>query len=202
MCTNQINTIAKEMESVDKVFNKLTKNAVVFGSARSKVTSDEYIFARRLGRVLSTLGYNVITGGGPGIMEAANRGACETGNGKSIGLNIDLPISEITNKYQDISIHFTSFFSRKYAFFCDTDVFFVMPGGDGTLDELYEARTLMHTGMMRKSPIVLCDGAFWKPLVKWMVDTPIERGTISKSAMNGMHIVDNVREALVAGRLI
>ena len=188
-----------QMIEVSSTFRNLKKNAVVFGSARTQPDEPAYRLARQLGRALAVLGYNVITGGGPGIMEAANKGAYEVGSGKSIGLNLDLPCETYVNKYQEISMNFTSFMPRKYGFFFDTDVYFVMPGGDGTLDELYEARTLMHTGMMKKAPIVLVTKDFWEYLEIWMKECPIKAGTISKSAMKDMTIVDTVEDALGAG---
>jgi uncharacterized protein (TIGR00730 family) len=194
--------LLKQMVDVATTFKSLKKNAVVFGSARTHTGEPAYSLARQLGRSLSVLGYNVITGGGPGIMEAANLGASEAGSGKSVGLNLDLPCETYVNDYQDVSLHFTSFLPRKYGFFYDTDVYFVMPGGDGTLDELYEARTLMHTGMMRKAPIVLITKDFWEYLDVWMNECPVRSGTIAPSAMRGMSIVNTIEEALAAGGIL
>ena len=188
----------KQMINVTDAFRNLKRNAVVFGSARTKPGTEEYSLAMQLGRSLSVLGYNVITGGGPGMMEAANKGAFEVGSGKSVGLNLKLPIENFQNEYQDVSLKFTSFFPRKYGFFYDTDIYFIMPGGDGTLDELFEARTLMHTGMMKKAPIVMLGKDFYEYLNIWMQEVPVKSGTISESAMGGMTVVDTVEQALAA----
>ena len=156
----------------------LSNNAVIFGSARTAPTNEYYMLAYQLARVLGCLGYNVITGGGPGIMEAANKGAYGT-ESNSIGLNLELPFEQTHNAYQDISLNHHSFSTRKAMFFRNTDMYFVLPGGDGTLDELFEARTLMICGKIKMAPIVLIGSEYWEYLVTWMREVPCKYGTIT-----------------------
>ncbi len=202
---SRLDDIIDELQTGHEALKDTQNNAVIFGSARTLEDHEDYIFARTLGRVLSLLGYNVLTGGGPGIMEAANRGAYGDGPcakqsnitlGKSIGLNLELPFENTHNSYQDIALNHHSFFTRKYMFFRDTDVYFIMPGGDGTMDELYEARTLMLTGKIKKAPIVLCGSEFWGPLKEWMYNTQVLHGVISEDSMDNLMLVDTVPEAL------
>lgn len=173
----------------------LKNNAVIFGSARTTKDDPNYLLAYRLARALGVLGYNVITGGGPGIMEAANHGCYKT-NSKSVGLNLELPFEDTHNDYQDISLNHHSFSTRKAMFFKNTDMYFVMPGGDGTLDELFEARTLMLTEKIRMAPIVLVGSEFWNPLLDWMRAVPLKHGTISDNSFDMMYVADTITEAL------
>jgi uncharacterized protein (TIGR00730 family) len=141
----------------------------VFGSARVAPDDPDYALARATGRRLGEAGFAVITGGGPGIMEAANRGAQDAG-ATSVGLNIELPFEQDANAFQDISLRFHYFFTRKVMFVRYASAFVVFPGGFGTLDELFEALLLIQTGKIRHFPVVLVGGAFWAGLVDWVRD--------------------------------
>ncbi|WP_068422318.1 TIGR00730 family Rossman fold protein [Planctomyces sp. SH-PL62] len=165
----------------------------VFGSARIQDSSPLYEDARRLGRLLSEAGFAVITGGGPGIMEAANRGAQEVG-GYSIGCNIQLPFEQAGNPYTDLSIDFRYFFVRKTMFVKFSDGFVIFPGGFGTLDELFEALTLVQTRKINRFPIVLYGSSYWKGLIDWVVASPLEQKTISPEDMNLLFVTDSLDE--------
>ncbi|MDG3002755.1 TIGR00730 family Rossman fold protein [Paludisphaera mucosa] len=165
----------------------------VFGSARLGEADPLYADARKLGRLLSEAGFAVITGGGPGIMEAANRGAQEAG-GYSIGCNIELPFEQATNPYTDLSINFRYFFVRKTMFVKFSDGFVIFPGGFGTLDELFEALTLVQTRKIKRFPILLYGKAYWQGLIDWVVSTLLERKTISPEDMNLLIATDSLEE--------
>lgn len=165
----------------------------VFGSARSPETDPYYQDARRLGRLLTEAGFAVITGGGPGIMEAANRGAYEAG-GYSIGCNIELPFEQDPNPYVHQSINFRYFFVRKTMFVKFSDGFVIFPGGFGTLDELFEALTLVQTRKIHRFPIVLYGSKYWKGLLDWVMDTMLESGAISAEDLNLLIVTDSLEE--------
>lgn len=171
------------------------KGAVtVFGSARFTEESPEYKQAVRLGELLAAEGIPVITGGGPGLMEACNRGAYPQ-PGTSIGLNIELPFEQEPNPYQDISLNFRYFFVRKFMFVKHAVGFVGLPGGYGTLDELFEALTLVQTQKVHRFPIVLVGKRYWSGLRDWLVDTVLEHKCIDASDLDLFHIVDGVDEA-------
>jgi uncharacterized protein (TIGR00730 family) len=138
----------------------------MFGSARAAVDSPYYLLAEKIARLLSDAGFSVVSGGGPGIMEAANKGAFY-GKSPSLGLNIQLPNEQLSNRYQDISLTFHHFFARKVGFVKFATAYVVLPGGFGTLDELSEALTLVQTGKTRKMPIILVHSPFWQGLLDW-----------------------------------
>jgi uncharacterized protein (TIGR00730 family) len=165
----------------------------VFGSARFGHSHPLYDRARKLGKLLAEAGFAVITGGGPGLMEAANRGARE-GGGYSIGCNIELPFEQITNPYVDLSINFRYFFVRKTMFVKYSAGFVIFPGGFGTLDELFEALTLVQTRKISKFPILLYDSSYWKGLLDWVVSTQLKSGAISPEDMNLLILTDSVEE--------
>ncbi len=165
----------------------------VFGSARTHESDPMYQDARRLGGLLAEAGFAVITGGGPGIMEAANRGAQEA-DGYSIGCNIQLPFEQDGNPYTDLSINFRYFFVRKTMFVKFSDGFVIFPGGFGTLDELFEALTLVQTRKINRFPIILYGSAYWKGLIDWIVASPLERKTISPEDMNLLFVTDSLEE--------
>jgi uncharacterized protein (TIGR00730 family) len=165
----------------------------VFGSARFGEAHPLYEPARRLGRLLAESGFAVITGGGPGLMEAANRGAHEAG-GYSIGCNIELPFEQISNPYVDLSINFRYFFVRKTMFVKYSAGFVIFPGGFGTLDELFEALTLVQTRKINRFPIILYDSSYWKGLLDWVVATQLRAGAISPEDMNLLILTDSVEE--------
>ncbi|QKX18123.1 TIGR00730 family Rossman fold protein [Microbulbifer sp. YPW1] len=185
-----------QSELVDGIERLITlKGAVtVFGSARFPEDTNEYQQAMRLGELLASEGIPVITGGGPGIMEACNRGAF-TQSGASIGLNIELPFEQTPNPYLDISLNFRYFFVRKFIFVKHAVGFIAMPGGYGTLDELFEALTLVQTQKVRRFPIVLVGKQYWSGLVNWMVDTQLARNCIDASDLELFRLVDTVDEA-------
>ncbi|MBI4844184.1 MAG: TIGR00730 family Rossman fold protein [Nitrospirae bacterium] len=162
----------------------------VFGSSRLKPGSYYYEQAVELGRKLSNEGFAVITGGGPGIMEGANKGA-KTGNGKSIGLNIEIPAEQIPNKFQDITMSFRYFFVRKLMFVKYAIGFVIFPGGFGTLDELFESLTLVQTNKISPFPIILFGTEYWSGLVDWLKTTLISNGTIELQDLGLISIVDN-----------
>ncbi len=151
----------------------------VFGSARSLPGSAEYACAQQIGAGLAKAGYAVITGGGPGVMEAANRGAASAG-GVSVGLGIELPLEQGLNEYVEIGLEFRYFFVRKTVFVKYSQAFVVLPGGFGTLDELFEAVTLVQTGKITRFPIVLVGSEYWKGLNAWINDTMLAEGKISE----------------------
>jgi len=167
----------------------------VFGSARTRPDSADYATARELARSLAHSGYAVITGGGPGIMEAANRGACEAG-GVSVGLGIELPFEQGMNEWVDIGVDFRYFFARKTMFVKYAQAFVVFPGGFGTFDELFEALTLVQTGKSRKIPIILVGGEFWSGLIDWMRDKLVGEGMVGAHDLDLMRIIEEP-EAIV-----
>jgi uncharacterized protein (TIGR00730 family) len=167
----------------------------IFGSARTKPDTEEYALAERIGAALAGAGYPVITGGGPGIMEAANRGAVSAG-GVSIGLGIELPFEQSLNDYVDIGIEFRYFFVRKTMFVKYSQAFVVLPGGFGTLDELFEAITLVQTRKITRFPIVLVGTAFWGGLLDWIKDQMLTAGNISHEDLDLVHLTDDPAEVV------
>ncbi|HEY7131521.1 MAG TPA: TIGR00730 family Rossman fold protein [Candidatus Limnocylindrales bacterium] len=167
----------------------------VFGSARAKRDSVEYKLARRISRRLAERGFAIITGGGPGIMEAANRG-CHEGGGLSIGCNIELPHEQGLNMYVDLGIEFKYFFARKTMFVKYADAFVILPGGFGTLDELFEALTLIQTGKIRNFPVVLVGTSYWEGLLDWLRVTQLPAGAISEDDLSIFRITDDPDEVV------
>lgn len=167
----------------------------VFGSARTPASSPEYEAGVRIGRGLVEAGFAVITGGGPGAMEAANKGACEA-NGMSVGLGIELPFEQGLNKYVDIGLNFRYFFVRKMMFVKYAQGFVVLPGGLGTLDELFEALTLVQTQKVTRFPIVLFGTEYWGGLVDWLRGTVIAGGKAAEKDLLLFHVTDDVDEAV------
>jgi hypothetical protein len=167
----------------------------VFGSARTAEDDPQYELARQVGAELAKAGFAVITGGGPGSMEAANRGAHEEG-GLSIGCNIELPHEQHLNPYVDLSVEFHYFFARKTMFVKYSDAFIIMPGGFGTLDELFESLTLIQTGKVRNFPVVLIGHAYWDGLLAWMRDVQMPAGAISQADLDLMRVTDDPVEAV------
>ena len=167
----------------------------VFGSARTDPASPVYQSAVEVGRALVEAGYAVITGGGPGTMEAANKGALEAG-GVSVGLGIELPFEAGLNEYVDLGVNFRYFFVRKTMFVKSARGFIVLPGGLGTLDELFEALTLVQTDKVTRFPIVLFGSAYWGGLLDWLRESALAAGTISESDFDLVHVTDDVQEAV------
>ena len=165
----------------------------VFGSARIREDSPYYAAARAVGHGLAERGYAVITGGGPGVMEAANRGAHEAG-GLSIGCNIELPHEQAPNPYANLSIDFRYFFVRKTMFVKYSEAFVVFPGGLGTLDELFESLTLIQTGKVKRFPVVLYGSEYWSGLLAWMHVRLLAEGMVSAADLDLIQVVDTVEE--------
>jgi hypothetical protein len=191
----QILRIQGEFTKGFDTFSELGPCVSVFGSARTKTNNEWYKEARLFGGLISKEGFGVITGGGPGIMEAANRGAHETG-GKSIGVGIELPFEASMNKYVDLGVDNRYFFTRKVMFLKYSQAFVIFPGGVGTLDEMFEAITLAQCGHNVKYPIVLVGKKYWKGLVNWMKDTLWEYGAISQKDFDLFRVVDTAEEAV------
>jgi uncharacterized protein (TIGR00730 family) len=173
----------------------LTSAVSVFGSARSKPGSMECELAERLGAALARAGYAVITGGGPGVMEATNKGATEAG-GRSIGLGIELPFEQGLNEWVDLGIDFRYFFVRKTMFVKYAQAFVVLPGGFGTMDELFEALTLVQTRKVTRFPVVLMGVDYWSGLLDWLRGTMVGEGKISAEDVELLCVTDDVGEAV------
>jgi uncharacterized protein (TIGR00730 family) len=177
------------------LLSELGPAVAVFGSARTLPGEVDYDRAEQIGAGLATAGYAVITGGGPGIMEAANRGAVSAG-GVSVGLGIELPQEQGLNEYVEIGLEFRYFFVRKTVFVKYSQAFVVLPGGFGTLDELFEALTLVQTGKITKFPIVLVDSEYWSGLLSWVERTLVSQGKISAVDQTLLQIADDPAEVV------
>jgi len=171
------------------------KAVTVFGSARTPDGSPTYELARTIGRKLAEAGYAVITGGGPGAMEGANRG-CREGGGLSVGCNIELPHEQSLNAYVDLGIEFRYFFARKMMFVKYAEGFVILPGGFGTMDELFEALTLIQTGKVRHFPVILVGSAYWGGLLAWIRDTLLAVGTIAQVDLDLLKVTDDADEVV------
>jgi uncharacterized protein (TIGR00730 family) len=167
----------------------------VFGSSRVKESSPHYELARELGRKLGERGYTVLTGGGPGVMEGANRGSVE-GGAQSVGLNIDIPTEQRPNRFTTLSLRFRYFFVRKVMLVKYSTAFLLLPGGFGTLDELFETLTLVQTKRVRRFPIILMGTEFWDGLFGWVRTTLLNEGMVDRGDLNLVRITDDVDEAL------
>jgi len=174
---------------------ELGRAVSVFGSARTPEGSPEYEAGVKIGRALAEAGFRVITGGGPGAMEAANRGASEAG-GVSVGLGIELPYEQGLNPYVDIGVNFRYFFVRKTMFVKYAQGFVVLPGGLGTLDECFEALTLVQTKKVTRFPIVLFGSSYWGGLVDWLENTLIAQGKASQQDLELFHLTDDIDEVV------
>jgi len=192
----QILRIQGEFTKGFDTFNQLEGSYVsIFGSARTLSTNKIYKEAEKIGRLLVEAGFGVMTGGGPGIMEAANKGAHNAG-GKSIGVGIELPFEASMNEYVDLGVENRYFFTRKVMFLKYSQAFVIFPGGVGTLDELFEAITLAQCGHNVKYPIVLVGKSYWQGLVNWMKSTVWEHGAISDKDFDLFRVVDTAEEAV------
>jgi uncharacterized protein (TIGR00730 family) len=167
----------------------------VFGSARIRADHPVYAAGREVGRRLAEAGFAVVTGGGPGVMEAANRGARE-GGGVSVGFNIELPHEQQSNPYLDINVTFHHFYARKTMFVKAAEGFVILPGGFGTLDELFEALTLIQTGKVRHFPVVLFDAGYWRPLLDWVRGRLLSDGMVSTEDLDLLEVTDSPVEAV------
>ncbi len=187
-------TVGAELLAAKQRLQIFKNNVTVFGSARIKSTDPLYNDAYELGKSLSNIGYNIFTGGGPGIMSAANKGAYE-GKSKSIGLNIVLPQEQSSNPYLDENITFDYFFSRKVMLVKYSSACVYFPGGYGTADELMEVLTLMQTHKMKQVPIILYDSKFWASLLLW-IEQSVEKSYVSKENFELIRVVDSVEEII------
>jgi uncharacterized protein (TIGR00730 family) len=167
----------------------------VFGSARTRRDDPEYAVGERIGAALARAGYAVITGGGPGIMEAVNKGCGEAG-GVSVGLGIELPFEQRLNDYVDIGLNFRYFFARKTMFVKYAQAFVVLPGGFGTMDELFEALTLVQTGKVTSFPVILFGSSYWGGLVDWLRTTMLSEHKINEVDLDLMHVTDDVEDVV------
>jgi len=188
--------LAEFVQGFEKL-GKIGPCVSIFGSARTKPENKYFKLAEEIAYKLTRNGYGVITGGGPGIMEAGNMGA-KKGNGKSVGLNIDLPFEQSANLFIDADklINFEHFFVRKVMFVKYAQGFIVLPGGFGTLDELFEAITLIQTEKIGKFPIILAGKKHWSGLVQWIKDIVLEEGNIKEKDLDLFHLVDTADEAV------
>ncbi len=167
----------------------------VFGSARVSEQDPAYAAARETGRLLAEAGFAVVTGGGPGLMEAANRGSRDAG-GVSVGFNIDLPHEQDPNPYLDISLTFRHFYARKTMFVKAAEGFVIFPGGFGTLDELFESLTLIQTGKVLHFPVVLFDSGYWGPMLEWIQGRLLAEGMIAPEDLDLLRVTDSTAEAV------
>jgi uncharacterized protein (TIGR00730 family) len=191
----RIQRMRRELEMGFGALADVEHGVTVFGSARTHPDDSEYLHALDVARRLGQAGYAIITGGGSGIMAAANQGAREVG-ALSIGLGIDLPFSEPENPYLDRPLRFHYFFTRKVMFVRYASAFIVFPGGFGTLDELFEALTLIQTRKIRSFPLVLVGTRYWSPLVEWLKERVLAEGKISPPDVDLLALVDDVEEIL------
>ena len=192
--------MAEFVEATERL-NSIQPAVSIFGSARTSPDHPHYKLAEQIARQLSDAGFSVISGGGPGIMEAANKGAY-SGTSLSVGLNIQLPHEQHSNAYQDVSQTFRHFFSRKYMFVKFATAYVVMPGGFGTLDELMEALTLVQTGKTRKMPIILVCSDFWRGMLDWFRQLLVAENMISAEDMDLVQLIDaQKRSRWMVGRV-
>jgi len=206
----EINELAKEeswrmfriigelVEGFDKLA-KVVPAVSIYGSARIREGDELYEQTEEIARRLGEMGFSIITGGGPGVMEAANKGAMEAGV-TSVGLNIQLPQEQAPNAYATKSITFNHFFVRKIMLVKHACVFIIMPGGLGTLDEVTELLTLMQTHKVKPFPVVLFDSMYWKGFLRWLRDSALSRGFISEGDLDLLRICDHVDEVIEAVR--
>jgi uncharacterized protein (TIGR00730 family) len=181
--------MAEFVEATERL-NHITPAVSIFGSARVRPDSPYYALAETIARRLSDAGFSVISGGGPGIMEAANKGAF-FGRSLAVGLNIELPLEQVSNAFQDIAHTFHHFFARKVMFVKFASAYVVMPGGFGTLDELTEALTLVQTATIRRIPLILVHEPFWRGLLDWFRQTLLAQGMISPEDLDLITLADD-----------
>lgn len=193
----QMLTIMAEFIEATESLSEIRPAVSMYGSARLEPGSKYYDLATRIARKLSDAGFAVISGGGPGIMEAANKGA-HAGQSPSVGLNIELPHEQASNSWQDISLRFRHFFARKVTFVKNADAIIVMPGGFGTLDEFSEVLVLIQTGKSRHVPIVLVGSEFWKGLLSWFAQTLVPMSLINPQDLDLIQIIDDPDQVLDA----
>lgn len=192
---SDVSLIASEFLAGFQAVQRIDRPAVsIFGSARVEDGSPTYERARATGRAFAEHGFAVVTGGGPGVMEAANRG-CKDADGLSIGFNIDLPFEQGLNPYCDIALTFRHFYARKVMFVKAAEGFVIFPGGFGTQDELWESLTLMQTGKIGRFPVVLFDSDYWDELLAWMRSEMLDDGLVSPEDVELLSVTDDPDEA-------
>jgi uncharacterized protein (TIGR00730 family) len=191
----RIERVKRELETGFRELGGIGPAVSIFGSARVDEQDSAYEQARRTAQMLGGAGFAVITGGGPGIMEAANRGARDAGT-RSVGLNIELPFEQETNPYVDLALPFHHFYTRKVMFVRYACAFVVLPGGFGTLDELFEALTLIQTGKIRHFPVVLMDRSYWRGLIDWTRERLLAEGKIAPQDLDLMRTSDDPAEVV------
>ena len=191
----RLREVRRELERGFSELGRIGSAVCVFGSARIPEGAPEYRLARDLGRAIGEAGFTVITGGGPGLMEAANHGAQDAG-ALSVGLNIELPHEQALNPYVDLGIEFHYFFVRKLMFVRYSDAFVVFPGGFGTLDELFEALTLIQTGKAVDHPVILQGSEFWSGLMDWIAGFPLARGMLTREDLAQAEVADDVEDIM------
>ena len=193
---SDVSLIASEFLAGFQAVAKIDRPAVsIFGSARVREGSPAYESARETAALLAAAGFAVVTGGGPGVMEGANRGAQEAG-GLSVGFNIALPHEQQPNPYCDLLLTFKHFYARKTMFVKAAEGFIIFPGGFGTLDELFESLTLIQTGKIGSFPVVLCDGGYWSRMLDWVRSEMLENGLIAADDLALLHVTDSPAEAV------
>ncbi len=187
--------IMSELAEGFKELDRVVPAVSIFGSSRIGKNNGYYKDVMKISELLSIKGFSIISGGGPGLMEAANKGA-KKGKGLSIGLNIELPEEQAPNRYQDISLEFRYFFCRKMMFVKYSCGYVIMPGGFGTLDELFEALTLIQTKKIRRFPLILYGSKFWGGMLDWISKDLLSNGTIDKEDIKILQLVDDPEEAV------
>lgn len=187
--------IMSELVEGFEALNNIGPAVTIFGSARLEPGSVYYNKCLKVAESLARKGFAIISGGGPGIMEAANKGA-QNANGISVGLNIELPMEQAPNNFQDIRVEFRYFFVRKLMFVKYAVAYVIFPGGYGTMDELFEALTLIQTKKIRSFPVVLVGTEYWKGLIDWLKNTVLAAGAISPEDLDLMHIVDEPEDVV------
>jgi len=202
----EINELAKEeswrmfriMGELVEGFDKLSgiePAVTIWGSARAKPGDEQYTKTEEIARRLGEIGFSIITGGGPGLMEAANKGALEAGV-KSVGVNIELPEEQVINAYTSLSITFSHFFVRKVMLVKYATAFIIMPGGLGTLDELTEVLTLMQTHKIKPFPVILCNSDYWKGFLEWLRTSTLAKDFISEEDLTLLRVCDDTDEVI------
>jgi len=188
--------IAAEFLAGFEKVDEIDRPAVsIFGSARVSEQTSAYRLARATAGLFAQAGFAVVTGGGPGVMEAANRG-CQEAGGLSVGFNIDLPHEQGLNPYCDLSLTFKHFYARKVMFVKAAEGFVIFPGGFGTLDELFESLTLIQNGKIGSFPVVLCGTEYWAPMLEWIRTHMLEQGLVSPEDLGRVHVTDLPAEAV------
>jgi hypothetical protein len=195
--TWRIFRIMSEFVEGFEVLSQVGEAVSIFGSSRTKPGTKYYALAEEIAYLLAKEGYAIITGSGPGLMEAANKGA-RRAKGQSVGLNIQIPSQQKPNKYVDMLLDFHYFFIRKVMFVKYAKAFVILPGGYGTLDEFTEALNLIQTERISKFPVIVFNREFWKGMVDWMQNTVVKHGNITKEEMNMFTVVDSPREVVAA----